>query len=173
MIAAAAIGGVGLQGAGMIMGSSSAKKAAKQAKKIGEFNAKVAEEEAEATRLSSRFIQQRAVKEGARTMGTLETRMAASGARLDVGAPLRALADLAQELDIEQLLIAYEGEKTVRRYKNQATVNRMGGSLEAKQLEAQSTANLISGAGKLLTGFSTIASQFGTAAPPKVDWGAS
>lgn len=161
MAAPAFIASAALSAGGSLMSSSSARQAAAQAKKIGEYNALVAEEEAQATRESSRFTQLRALQEGQRAMGTLRTRMAASGARLDVGAPLRAVAELAQEIDIDQLLIGYEGEKAARRYENQAKVNRMGGNLEAKQLQAQSTANLFRAGSTILGGISDYQLQFG------------
>lgn len=164
--AAAGIASAGMQGAGMIMGSKSNKAAAAMSRRIGEFNALVNEEEAALVRRETHLQQIRDLEEGERAVGTLRARMGVSGARLDVGAPLRAEAELAQELDINQLLLAYEGEKAARRFENEAALNRMGGSLTAQQYNAQATANLIKAGSTLLSGVSTLGREFGRASTP-------
>lgn len=147
--------------AGAAMQARGAHKAKGLAKDIARFNQRVALEEAESTRESTQFSLRQAVREGKRLSGTQRAKMGASGARLDVGAPMRAEAELAQEIEIDQLLIAYEGEKLARRYENQATVTRMGGSLEAQQYQAKVNAKLLQGGATLLSQLSDYQRNFG------------
>lgn len=144
----------GAQAGGSLMGAYSSRKAAKQAKKIGKYNAQVYRNEAEEARESYQFEQERAVKEGKRVAGEMLAAAGASGARLDVGAPLRAEAELANELNIDQLLIAYEGENAARRSENQAVVAKMGGSLAAKEYNAQAVSSLLSAGSTLASAYS-------------------
>jgi hypothetical protein len=143
-------GSIAMQGGSMIMGAGSSRKAAKQAKKIGKFNQQVYLQEAAETRESYQFEQKRAVKEGEQAAGVMRALAGASGARLDVGAPLRAEAELANELNIDQLLIAYEGENAARRSENQAIVAKMGGSLAAREHNANAVSTLLSGGASIL-----------------------
>ncbi len=150
-----------VQAAGLIQSTHQYNVAARTAKRVGEFNARVSEEEAKATRESTRFQQERVVQEGTRAEGTLNARLGMSGGRMDVGTPLRVVGELAQEIDINQLLIGYEGEKAARRSENEAAVSRLGGTLTAGTYNAQAAANLIQAGGTLLQGFSSYAREFG------------
>ena len=149
-----AAAGAFIGAAGTMMDMKSKRDAAKQAKKIGKFNAAVSMEDAREARESYQFEQERAVKEGKRVAGTMRALMGASGARMDIGAPVRAEAELASELTIDQMLIAIEGEKTAKRYENQARVAKMGGTLAAREYNAAATSSLLAGAGTLMQQYS-------------------
>jgi len=165
MGAAAFLGSAALQLGGGLMASGASAKAGRMAQRIGEFNAQISEDDALEIRKAYLFEEIRGLESGKRAKGTLMARAGASGARLDVGAPLRAVAELAREINIDQLLIGYEGENAARRSENQAKVQRMGGELSAKQYNAQATAQLIRAGGTLLGNASAYQQNFGGTRP--------
>lgn len=150
MGAAAFLGSSVLQLGGGLVASGETAKAGHMAQRISEFNASVSEDDAIEIRKAYLFEEIRALESGKRAKGTLMARAAASGARLDVGAPLRAVAELAREINIDQLLIGYEGENAARRSENQAKIQRMGGALSAKQYNTQAIAQATGAGGTLM-----------------------
>jgi len=156
-----AAGSMATSAAGAYMSYRANREAAARAEAIGKYNAAVARRDADIARGASEFEQKRAVKSGKRAMGTMRARAGASGAVMDIGAPIRAEAELANELNIEQLLIAYEGASASMRLESEAKVALMGGKLQAQQYRAAATASAIKGGASLLQGFSNYQRDFG------------
>ena len=123
--------------------------------RLNERNALILEQDADARDRKTRFDQLRQVVSGAKVQGRLLAGLGASGARLDVGAPIRLLSDQAEELELDMLLIGYEGAIEARQLRNQAVIQRFQGSLaKARGKSTKETSFLQAGAG-LLSDFST------------------
>lgn len=103
----------------------------KSAQNIAEYNAKVAEQQAEAERLRSGFDQMQQAKEAERIKSRLSAGIGAAGG---AGSPVAIDLELEQEeeLELENLLIGFEGEVAAGRAESQAVLERLQGQL-AKQ----------------------------------------
>ncbi len=103
----------------------------KSAQNIANYNAAVAEQQAEAERRRATFAQKRQAKKAAEIEAGLEAKIAKAGG---IGSPVAA--DLAEEqaaeLELEGLLIGFEGEVAAGRQEQQAILDRLQGRL-AKQ----------------------------------------
>ncbi len=153
------VGGAGLEAFGAIQEGKSAKEAA-------DFNAAVSRSDAEAARQKARFDQVRQAKEASRIKGTMAARAGATGARTDVGAPVLAAADQAAELELDNLLIGFEGETRAKRLESQAALDEFGGKVakQASKIKAGSTLLKGFGAAAMAGG---MASKAGKAGVPK------
>lgn len=100
----------------------------KSAQNIAEFNARIAEEEATAAKQRSAFASKRQAKKGEQIKSALAAKLAGAGG---LGSPVAAdlAAEQAAELELEDLLIGFEGEVAAKRSLAQAEVDRLGGRL--------------------------------------------
>lgn len=105
------LAGTGLMAAGQLQQGRVAQAEAKSAQNIANYNAAVMEQEAKAIRAKGAFEKVRQVKEAARVKGRLRTKIAGMGA-LESGL---LEEEQAAELELENLLIGYEGETAARR----------------------------------------------------------
>ncbi len=98
------------------------------AQNIANFNAAVAEREAEAARKAAGFAQIRQAKKAAEIKSALTAKIAAAGG---IGSPVAAdlAAKQAAELELENLLIGFEGEVAAGRAESQAVLDRLSGRL--------------------------------------------
>ncbi len=136
----------------------------RSAQNIANFNAEVAEREAEAQRIRAGFAQQRQAKRGAQIKSALTAKIAAAGG---IGSPVAAdlAAEQAAELELENLLIGFEGEVLAGQAESQAVLDRLSGRLARQRGKtAGRAANIAFGTqlattpvgargGTLLTGF--------------------
>lgn len=127
---------------------------AKAQAKLDERNAAIFEQNAAARERKARFDQLRQVVAGVKVLGRLRARLGASGARLDVGAPIRALSDQAEELELDNLLIGFEGAVEAGRFREQAVISRFKGSLGRKRGKAARRASFLKAGTGLLSDFS-------------------
>lgn len=146
------IAGTGIAAAGQIQAGRVAAAEAKSAQNIAEFNAQVQEREAEALRLKSRFEQERQVKRAERVKATLTAGIAAAGG---LGSPVAVdlAAEQAAELELENLLIGFEGEVGAQRALSQAEIDRLSGRVARRRGKAAVTASRFRAGTTLLTGF--------------------
>lgn len=114
-----------------LSGAAAERAAGESAQNIANYNAAVAEQEAKAERIRAGFAQKRQAKKAAAIKSALEAKLGQAGG---LGSPVAAdlAAEQAAELELENLLIGYEGETAARRAENQATLDRLRGKL-AKQ----------------------------------------
>lgn len=98
---------------------------------IAEHEAEVAEQEGEAAVIRSGFDQMQQAKEAERVKGRLRAGLGEAGATLS---PVAVDLELEQtkELELENLLIGFEGQTTKQRAKHSAALSRLQGQL-AKQ----------------------------------------
>ncbi len=112
-----------------LSGAKGLRTAGKSAQNIAEFNAAVEEQEAKAIKLRGAFAQKRQVKKATAIKSALEAKLGA-GLASPVAADL--IAEQAAELELENLLLGFEGEVLAQRALNQAELDRLSGKL-AKQ----------------------------------------
>ncbi len=124
--------------------------------RLAERNALVEEQNAKAREEKARFDQLRHVERGEGILGRLRAALGKSGARLDVGAPIRVLSEQAEELELENLLIGHEGAVEAAQFKERAVISRFKGSLARKRGKAARKTSL-------LRAFSTTVGAAGTA----------
>lgn len=123
--------------------------------RLHERNAAIFEQDAAARERKARFDQLRQVVSGAKVLGRLRAGLGASGARLDVGAPIRLLSDQAEELELDNLLIGFEGAVEAARFREQAVISRFKGSLAKTRGKAARRASIVQAGASLLTDFGT------------------
>ena len=103
----------------------------KSRQNIAEFSAQVAEQEAVAEKSKAAFAQKRQAKKGVAIQSALEAKLGQAGGIGSLVAGDLA-AEQAAELELENLLIGFEGEVRATRALNQAELDRLSGKL-AKQ----------------------------------------
>jgi hypothetical protein len=114
-----------------LSGAAGQRRAGTNAQILANRNAEVAEAQAKATRIASNFEQIQQAKESERIKSTLAAELgAAGGTGTKVGQELTA--SQAKELELESLLIGFEGETKAGSLEQQAELDRLSGVL-AKQ----------------------------------------
>ena len=156
---ALAIGGMAMNAYGSYKSGKANKDAAKAQAALGEFNAKVSEQDAIATEMKTKFDQVRQIRMGERIMGRTRAKLGASGAVLSEGAPLAVMADQAFELELENALIGHEGMTEAARHRSDAVAMRMGASAAERRGKAAMTAGYINAGASLLSGFGSMYNQ--------------
>ena len=111
----------------------------KSAQNIANYQAAVAEQEAAAARAKAKFDQIQQAKRAERIKGALEVGIAKAGG---AGSPVAAdlSAEQAAELELENLLIGYEGEVGAKRAESQAILDRLQGQLYKQKGKAAARA---------------------------------
>ncbi len=109
----------------------------RSAQNIANYNAAVAEQQAEAERIAATFEQQRQAEAAERAKSRTRAQLGAAGG---TGSPVAfdITAEEARELELENLLIGYEGEVRAGRAESQATLARLQG--EAARLRSKNLA---------------------------------
>ncbi len=138
-----------------LSGAKGIRAAGASEKNIAEFNAQVAEQRAKAERIRAGFAQKRQAKKAAEIKSALVAKLGAAGG---IGAPVAAdlAAEQAAELELENLLIGFEGEVLAGQAETQAELDRLRGKLAKQRGKAAArAANIQFGiqAASFLTGF--------------------
>ena len=136
--------------AGTYMQGQAQADAAKGQAALGEYNAAVAEKDAIATEAKTRFDQIRQVQAGARSVASVRAKAGASGARLDVGAPMHIVAAQVAENEIQNALIGYAGKTQADRHRSRAAGYRAGAKFAEMRADNIKTATLINTGSSLL-----------------------
>jgi len=147
------IAGTGLMAAGQIQEGREAAAVGRSESRMHAYNAALQEREAQAIEQKAKFESWRQAKEARRIRGKLRTQIAASGATLEEGAPLLLEEEQLAELELENLLIGYEGRKKAARARSQAELDRLSGRLAKQRGKAARKASYFRAGGTLLTGF--------------------
>ncbi len=149
-----ALWGTGLAAAGMVQQGMAASAEAKSAEALAEYNAKVQAREARAIEQRTAFAQTRQAKAGARTMATMRARMGKAGVVAGAGTPLLIQAKQASELELENLMIGFEGGIEAGRARSQAEIDRMQAGIYKRKARAERIGGYMGAGATLLTGFS-------------------
>jgi len=147
------IAGAGLMAAGQIQAGREAAAAGRSQQNIDNYNAALMEREAQAIEKKAKFESLRQAKEARRIVGRLRTQLAGAGAELGEGAPLKLEEEQLAELELENLIIGYEGRVQAGRARSQAELDRLAGKLAKQRGKAARTASYLQAGGTLLTGF--------------------
>lgn len=112
------------------------------------YNAQLQEREARAIEQRTRLEQMREAEGAARRRGTMLAGLGASGAVTTAGAPLALLSEQANQDEMEQLMIGYQGRE-------QAAASRSGAAMSRMKAKNARTAGTIGAGATLLHGFGT------------------
>ena len=142
----------GLAFQGFAQQGAAAEAQAESQQNLAAFNAKVQEQEAKARRTAAKFAGKRQAEAGARTKGTLQARLAAKGG---TGSPvaLDLAAEQAAELELENLLIGFEGEVAATQAERRGALDLASGQIAKQKGKALKTASQVRAGTTLLTGF--------------------
>ncbi len=101
---------------------------------IANYNALVMEREAEAIRQRALFGQKRQAERGKRVKSALVAKIAAAGG---LGSPVAAdlAAEQAAELELENLLVGFEGEVLAGRAETQAELDRLQAQIYGRRVK--------------------------------------
>jgi hypothetical protein len=128
-----------------IMGYRSAKNKARQAKQIGEYNAKVAEMNAKAEK-GALVQDSRKLVKMQREEKAQQRMSVASRDGLETGGDLLDMINSAKDMQLDLLEIETKQDIALYRGKMEAEQARMGAKMQASSLKAQGRQALISGA---------------------------
>jgi hypothetical protein len=120
--------------------------AAQTAKKMGEYNAKLAESQAAQIDLDSRESVKRRREQNRRFLGTQRTAYAKSGVTIE-GSPLEVMAETAGILELEALDASRQATQQTRALRAQGAYDRQVGSNQARAAYIGAGSSLLSGAG--------------------------
>ena len=145
--------GTGLTAAGQIQQGRVAEAEAKSAQNMANYNAAVMEQTAKTQELKTKFELGRQAEEARRIKGALRAKVGKAGG---IGSPVfeELTGEQAMELDLDNLLIGYEGRRKAERARNQANLDVMQGKIYREQGKNARTASYIGAGTSLLTGFS-------------------
>ena len=147
-----AVLGTGVAVAGQIQQGRAIQAQAATAESMAAYNVAVQKREAAAIEQKARFEQSRQAKRAARIKSALTAKIATAGG---LGSPVAAdlAAEQAAELELENLLIEYEGEVGAQRALSQAELDRLSGKIAKRKGKAAVRASRIGAGTTLLTGF--------------------
>ena len=152
---------VGTSLLGGILGSSAAKKQAKRAKQIGEYNAKVAMIQSEAEQASIDFQSRQLVKQQREIKAQQRMSIAARGG-LETGTDLLSLIESAKNMQLDLLELERQQDIAQIAGETQAQQARMGAEAQASAYKAQGRQAMIGG----VLGAASALSKMPTKTPP-------
>ena len=146
------LAGAGLSALGASQQGEAARAEAESERNIALFNAQVSEQQAKGERQRATFAQTQQAKEGVKAKSKLRADIAAAGG---AGSPVAADlgAGLAEELELENLLIGFEGEVKAQRLEEQAKLDRVQAKIFRRRGKAVRRAGRIGAGASLLQGF--------------------
>lgn len=157
-VGGALVGGLALGAAGLVQAGAAQAAAAESAAELAEFNARIAEQEAQAIEARTGFVGRRQAEVAERQQSRLRAALAASGVIPTAGAALKIQTEQAKESDLEQKLISFETGVFVARAESQAALDRTQADIFRQRAGTARTAGLIGAGTTLLQGFSRIGS---------------
>lgn len=154
----ALVGGLALGTAGILQAGAAQAAQAESAAELAAFNARVAEQEAQAIEARTGFEGRRQAEVAERRQSRLRAALSASGVVPTAGAALLIQTEQAKESELEQLLIGFEGGIAAGRARSQAALDRTQAGIFSQRAGAARTAGVIGAGGSLLQGFGRIGS---------------
>jgi hypothetical protein len=133
-----------------IMGYKGNMAAAKSAQAVGEYNAKLAENEAVLLARAKRDQEEALRKQSDRLVGTQTAMVAASGVQM-TGTPLQVLADTYFSTEMDAAMIRYAGDIEQVQKQSEAALARTEGGARAAALKYQAYGSLLTGASQSAT----------------------
>jgi hypothetical protein len=135
-----------------LSGAEGIKADAKSRQNIANFNAQVADQEATAKRQATKFAQKRQAEEAERIKGRQKVAIAKAGG---IGSPVAEdlMAGQAAELELENILLGFEGEVAATQAERQGALDIAGGKAARRRGTAAKKAKNIQAGTTLLQGF--------------------
>jgi len=149
MIAAAA-----LAAGGQIYSGLAANAEGKSAQNMANYNAQLSEREATMTEQKTAYQQKLQAEEADRRQSTMRAGLGASGAVTTTGAPLLIQAEQANQDEMQNLMIGFEGQQEATALRSEATLQRMQGKQARKAGKNAMIGGFIGAGSSLMTGFS-------------------
>jgi hypothetical protein len=153
LVAGLLIAGTTLEVVGQIGAASAASAQAKGQQAISNYNARVAEQNARAAEIQAGFKGRQQALAADRQESTLLNQLGASGVSPTEGTPLLIQTEQADQADLDQLMIGYQGVVAAQQQRSQAAIDKAQASLYGQQASAAMTAGYIGAGTSLLYGF--------------------
>jgi|SRR5215217_1913032 len=132
--------------------------AAKTAKEMGEYNAKLAENQAQQVDMDARESVKRRREQNRRFQGMQRTAFAKSGVSIE-GSPLEVMAETAGILELEALDASRQASQQTSALRAQGAYDRRVGSTQARAAYIGAGASLLAGASNIAGSSATYRSQ--------------
>ena len=145
--------GMGLMAAGQIQQGRAAEKEGSAGYKMGLYNKEVQEREARAIEQKASFDSLRQAKRARQKYGEAVVSAATRGAMPGEGAAADIPDEQLAELELENMLIGYEGRKGAARARHQGELDLYEGILAKRRGKQAKKAAYISAGASILTGF--------------------
>jgi hypothetical protein len=142
---------------GQIYSGMAANAEGKSAQNMAEYNAKLAEREAQMTEQKTAIQQRQQMEDAERRKSTMIANMGASGVVSTSGTPLLIQAQQAEQDELQNLMIGFSGAEEARSLRSEATLQRLEGKQARAKGSALRTASFIGAGSSLLTGFGNAA----------------
>ena len=136
-----------------VAGGLAARQEGKDAEALADYNASVMEAEAKQEEAKAKFDSIRQAEEAERIQGSLTAGLGMSGVDVSVGSPLLLQAKQASELELDNLMIGYEGQLAASRARSQATGYKMEGDFAKQRGKNKMIGSFMGAGGTLLKGF--------------------
>ena len=149
----ATIAGTATSALGQYQAGQAAASQAKSQQAMAEYNAKVQEQQAKMELAQSEFRGKRQAESAERQRSSLQAGLGASGVVPESGTPLLIQAAQAKESELDQALIGYQGQIAAARSMNQASLDRMQGSIYSRKAKNASQGGMFGAGTTLLSGF--------------------
>ena len=155
----AAIIGTAVSVGGGLMAANAQAQQGRQMQQAENYNAAVARQTAEATRVAGQFEVDKQRRENARFLGTQRARMAASGVTFS-GSPLDVMSDTIADQEMDIAALRYNTEIGAGRAMSQAGYSDFLGKSYAKQGAIAGNESLFKAGTTLLTSGANIANKY-------------
>ena len=154
---ALAVGGLGLAGVGMYQQGQSAAAAAEGQQAVSEYNAAVAKQSAKAEEQATLYKQGQQEKDAQRLASSQLASIGASGAVSTAGTPLMLQGVQAEQSELDNLMIGYQGEIAKRQKLNQSAIDTAQAGIYGTQAGNSRMAGTIGAGSMLLSGVGEMA----------------
>jgi len=147
--------GVGTALAGTAMSAYSQYEQGKSQQRWSEYNAAIAERDAESARQSAEYEAGLTRKEKEKTLARQRALYGKAGVTLE-GSPLEMMAETAGEYEMDALMIERGGKLESQRYRSEAQLSRMKGSAAKRAGYYGAGSTLLTGMGKAGTAYGSL-----------------
>lgn len=129
-----------------VVSAVSAMSAAKSEKDMNEYNAKVAENQAIASRQQAAFEGERIKERSKAVLARQRALYGKAGVEVGAGSPLELAADTAYQADVDMQAVRYSGETQARQAESQAKLDKWQGKVAMRKGYMQAGTSLLKGA---------------------------
>ncbi|MCF7811450.1 hypothetical protein K9N50_10735 [bacterium] len=143
------VGGMVLSAVGTVASVQSQMQQGKEQNKWNQYNAAVAERDAEAARQSAEYEAALKRREGEKLLSRQRALYGKAGVTFK-GSPLMLMEETAADIEMDALMIERTGKLTASRYGEEATLSRMKGTSAQKAGYYGAGTTLLTGAGQAI-----------------------